>query len=162
MKHVKRGQPVTLCTKHTTTPSIIPPGKHVLSVSKSQWLLSLMKMGRLTAHYLYSCSKGSCIHHSSKLITQNYTHYLNISYSCLTISNVQGKEQYSFQMYFDPSHLLKATSVYFFVTIEGMCVCVHRYSNCWSIYGMYLEPKKMYYVASTLEIYCITFIRHST
>ena len=40
MKHVKRGQPVILCTKLTTTPSTIPLGKHVISVLYSSWLIN--------------------------------------------------------------------------------------------------------------------------
>ena len=118
VRHVTRGQPVTLCIRHTTTPSTIPQGKHVLSVSSSQWFIH---RGALQER-LY-CSKGSC--------TQNYSHvyyrcYSNVSHSCLTINNAQKKKYYySLTVYFNPwpTNLMRHRFiVHFHVTYEGMYV----------------------------------------
>ena len=132
VKHVKRGQSVTLCASHTTTPSKIPQGKHVISISKSQWVL-VEKNRHLT---LYSCSKGSCTRQSPSV---NHTRYPDVSDSCLIINNVQEKELYSFNIHFYPSNMMAVTSVHFLVTNEGTCVwmCVRVFMYYYIISTIY-------------------------
>ena len=96
VKHMNRGQPVTLCTSHTTTPSTIPQGKHVISVSKSYWQLYVP--GRVSSPVLYNCSNGSCEQTNSVM---NNSQYSDITASCLTINNVQEYGQYILTVHFD-------------------------------------------------------------
>ena len=113
VRHVKRGQPVTLCASHTTTPSTIPHGKHVVSVSSALWLTHTGGWQRLY------CSNGSCTQNYSHL---NYRCHSNVSHSCLTINNAKKKEySYSLTVYFNPTNLMRYRSfVHFHVTYEGM------------------------------------------
>ena len=113
VRHVTKGQPVTLCTSHTTTPSTIPQGKHVLNVSSSSWLIDYRGMQRV------QCSNGFCPQNYSHL---NYRCHSNFSHSCLTINNAQKKEYYySLRVSFDPPNLKMYSSIiHFHVTYEGM------------------------------------------
>ena len=106
-----------LCTKHTTMPSTIPQGKHVISVSKSQWFL--VEKNRYIP--LYTCSNGFCIQQSSSV---DYSHYSDVRGSCLIIKNGQEREQYLLTTSFYPSIVMTDTSVYFLVTNKGVCLCV--------------------------------------
>ena len=97
VKQVKKGQSVTLCTRHTTTPSTIPRGKHVISVSNSSWLV--IHEGVLKP--LYTCSSSSCkpLSNSSDV---NYTRYSTATANCLTVSDVQEEEVYVLKVHFYP------------------------------------------------------------
>ena len=87
---------MTLCTSHTTTPSTIPQGKHVISVSTSTWWVYNPDLTQL-----YACLKGSCTEVNSPDV--NYTQYSNVSDSCITINNLQEKEErYSLVTHFHP------------------------------------------------------------
>ena len=112
MKHVKRGQPVILCTKLTTTPSTIPLGKHVISVLYSSWLIN----HRGVSKTLYTCSRGSCkpLTNSSDV---DYTRY-SVTASCLTVTDLQEEEVYVLKVYFSPitSHV---SNVSFHVNYNG-------------------------------------------
>ena len=114
VRHVTRGLPVILCTRHTTTPSTIPQGKHVISVSSSQWFI-------YTGRERLYCEKGSCPQNYSHL---NYRCHSNISHSCLTINNAQkNKYHYYLSVYFNPPTLkMYRSTVHFQVTYEGMYV----------------------------------------
>ena len=118
VKHVKRGQSVNLCTSHTTTPSTIPQGKHVINVSAYYWSLHIESNMRT----LYKCYNGSCRPGSSNV--GNF-HYLEVSNSCLTIKNVQNNSEYILDIYYSgigaqlyPNALLTVT---FSVICRGMC-----------------------------------------
>ena len=98
VKHVKRGQPVILCTRHTTTPATIPQGKHALNVSNSLWLLNY---GGVTKT-LYTCSGDSC-QPGSNSSDLKYTRYSVVTANCLTVSDVQEDEIYVLKVYYTPS-----------------------------------------------------------
>ena len=115
VRHVKRRQPVILCTRRTRTPSTIPQGKHVLNVSITKWYIRTTAL----SDQLH-CSNGSC--------TQNYSHvyyrcHSNVSHSCLTINKAQEKEHhYYFTAHFTPPNVMMYKSgsiVHFHVTYEG-------------------------------------------
>ena len=122
MKHVKRGQPVTFCTGQTTTPSTIPQGKHVISVSISTWWV----YKNLHLIHLYTCSRESCTEVNSSGV--NYTQYSNVSDSCLTIGNLQkNEERYFLVKHFHPGpkYVLRVISKSTFdVSPGGMLTCV--------------------------------------
>ena len=124
VKHVKRGQPVTLCTSQTTTPSTIPKGKHVISVSISTWWV--YKNFHLIP--LYTCSRESCTEVNSPGVNMNYTQYSNVSDSCLNIDNLQeNEERYFLVTHFHPGpkYLLKVISKSTFdISPGGMLACV--------------------------------------
>ena len=103
---------MTLCTTHTTTPSQIPQGKHVISVTRSVWFV-VDKKGMQSP--LYTCFNGSCIQNSSNL---NYTRYSAVKDSCLTIVDVQENEGYVFSAHFHPTYV-KEVTIEFKVTHEG-------------------------------------------
>ena len=119
VKYVKRGQPVTLCTIQTTTPSKIPQEKHVISVTGSLWFVVDKKGSKIL---LYTCFEGSCIQNSSSL---NYTRYSAVNDSCLTIDDVQEYERYVFSANFHPSYVTKV-DIIFQVTHEGMHIHLYR------------------------------------
>ena len=118
VKHVKRGQPVTLCTSHTTTPSTIPQGKNVLSVMVYYWLSDTEGH----RHDLYLCysTGGSC-----KRAPSNARDFLysDVSNSCLTIKNVQNDKKYILEIYYNGTDA--ETNVTFSVTCGGMCELVY-------------------------------------
>ena len=118
VKHVKRGQPVTLCTSHTTTPSTIPQGKHVLSVMVYYWLSDTEGH----RHGLYHCysTNGSCERAPSN--ARNFL-YSDVSNSCLTIKNVQNDKKYILEMHYNGTDA--ETNVTFSVTCGGMCELVY-------------------------------------
>ena len=97
VKQVERGKPVTLCTSHTTTPSIIPEGKHVISVSNSSWLVICKGVSKP----LFTCSRGSCkpLSNSSDV---NYTRYSMVTANCLTVTDVQEDEVFVSNVHFFP------------------------------------------------------------
>ena len=117
-KHVKRGQSVTLCATHTTIPSTIPQGKHVLSVFEYDWLSDTEGQ----KHVLYSCYKGSCRERSPYARNVSYT---DVSISCLTIKNVQNDKMYILDIHHNG--IGAVTSATFYVTCGGMCD--HVYIN---------------------------------
>ena len=110
---------MTLCTIQTTTPSKIPQGKHVISVTRSLWFI-VDKTG--TQIPLYTCFNGSCIQNSLNL---NYTRYSAVNDSCLTIDDVQENKRYVFSANFHPTYVTKV-DIIFQVTHEGMHVHSHR------------------------------------
>ena len=113
VRHVPRGPPVILCTRHTTTPSTIPQGKHVISVFSSQWFIGI---GALTQR-LY-CEKESCPQNYSYV---NYRCHSNVSHSCLTINNAHKDQYYSLEVHFNEPNLMPyGSTVHFHVTFEGM------------------------------------------
>ena len=93
MINVKRGQPVTLCTTITTTPAVIPQGKHVVSIHESHWFTySTQADGTiLSISCLYNCQNGSC--HQCSISTHVKYTILNVNSSCLTIDNILEKEK---------------------------------------------------------------------
>ena len=97
VKQVKRGQPVTLCTSHTTTPSTIPKGKHVISVSNSSWVVIYKGVSKP----LFTCSRGSCTSLSNSSDV-NYTRYSMVTANCLTVSDVQEDEVFVLNVHFYP------------------------------------------------------------
>ena len=114
VKHVKRGQSLTLCISHTTTPPEIPHGKHVISVSRSFWS-RLNETGR--RFRLYTCSNGSCTQYKNV----NITRYSPSSNTCLTINNVQENEEYFFDAL---ATKFGFVSILFRISLEGMLACV--------------------------------------
>ena len=115
MMHVKREQPVNLCTKFTTTPSTIPQGKHVISVANSSWLVTYRGVSKT----LYTCSRGSCKPwpNSSDV---NYTRYSVDTDNCLTITDVKGGEVYVLKVYFIPI-TQPGANVSFYLEYDGEC-----------------------------------------
>ena len=108
VKHVKRGQPVTLCTRHTTIPSTIPQGKHLIGLSQFYWR-------QANRDLLYTCPSGSCELTQSVL---NSTHYSDVSDSCFTIDNVTENRKYILLAYFNVNNV--HSNVNYFVTCGGM------------------------------------------
>ena len=106
VKHVKRGQPVTLCTKYTTTPSTISSRENVIVISNSLWLVN----DGGVPNTLYSCSRGSCKawFNSSHV---NHTRYSAVTANCLTINDVEEDEVYVLKAYFSPitTHVSKVS-----------------------------------------------------
>ena len=120
VKHVKRGQRVTLCTSRTTIPSTIPRGSNVLSVSGAIWKL-IDTNGAITNLFTRSRADDFYGAHPSSLY--HSTHYSNVTESCLTINSVQEISTYILRTYFHESDVLTDTfhpDVYFYVTYEGM------------------------------------------
>ena len=99
VKHVRRGQSVTLCTSHTTTPSTIPQGKHLVGVSVLYWLQPYMEDGSNSSTY-YTCGN---YHRNCKPThsIMNFTHHLDVGESCFTIDNVQESRKYEFVAHFN-------------------------------------------------------------
>ena len=104
---------MTLCASYTTTPSTIPPGKHVIDVYKYEWLIRdreniLDRSDVLFPYYrnqitndfkiLSMCSNGSCQWSNSS--DENHASYLNDSNNCLTINRVQNREFYRLKVVF--------------------------------------------------------------
>ena len=112
VKHVKRGEPVTLCTRHTTIPPTIPQGKHVIRVSAYHWE-SYIESHRRT---LYKCYNGSCKRGSSYVRDFLYSEVTN---SCLTINSVQNNSKYILDIYYNG--FSGSTNATFSVTCGGMC-----------------------------------------
>ena len=112
VKHVRRGQPVTLCTSHTTIPPTIPQGKHVISVSVYYWK-SYIESHRRS---LYRCSRGSCERSSSDVRDFLYS---KVSNSCLTINSVLNKSKYILDIPYN--EFSGSTNATFSVTYGGMC-----------------------------------------
>ena len=113
MKQVERGQPVTLCASHTTTPSTIPHGKHVISVSNSSWLVLYKGVSKL----LYTCTGGSCkpLSNSSDV---KYTRYSMVTANCLTVTDVQEDEVFVSNVHFYPI-TPSVTNAYFNIKYAG-------------------------------------------
>ena len=122
MMYVKRGQSVTLCTSFISVPSTIPQGKHAFSVSKSQWLIYKNTQSGPIPIPLYNCSRESCTQGNSPNV--NYTHYSNVTDSCLTIDNLQETEEYFFSAHFHPCVTYNETRTIFLVLPAGMSACV--------------------------------------
>ena len=100
VKHVKRGQSVTLCITLITTPSTIPQGNNVISVSNSSWLLHYGGVSKP----LYTCLRGSCKLWSNSSDV-NYTRYSVVTAnnnSCLTVTDVQEDEVYVLEVVYNP------------------------------------------------------------
>ena len=128
VKHVERGQSVTLCTSHTTTPSAIPKGKHVISVSVYYW--------RSHTRILYICYNSTC-----KPGTSNVRNFLypNVTNSCLTIKNIQNNSKYSLDLYFNGAQL-DPYSIAFSVICGGMCeraLAYHQIAKPYFNFTMY-------------------------
>ena len=91
---------MTLCTRHTTAPSTIPQGKHLVGVLGLYWLQPyIMEDGSNSSTY-YTCEKF----HSNCKPTHsimNFTPHLNVSDSCFTIDNVQKSRTYNFLAHFN-------------------------------------------------------------
>ena len=111
--HVRRGQLVILCTKITTTPSTVPKEKHVISVSKSLWLVTYRGVSKT----LYTCSRGSCKQWSNSLDV-NYTRYSVVTDKCLAITDVKMDEVYTLNVYFTPTTPHKS-NVSFYMKYDG-------------------------------------------
>ena len=112
---------MTLCTSFISVPSTIPQGKHALSEFKSQWW-AYKYTGLIP---IYNCSRISCTQGNSPDV--NYTHYSNVTDSCLTIDNLQETEDYVFSAYFHPRvtyNKTVTTTVFFLVSPAGMFACV--------------------------------------
>ena len=113
MKHVNRGQPVTLCTSHTTTPSTIPQGKHVINVFEYYWYLVIESL----KHELYWCYNGSCSQGRSN--PRDFL-YSDVGDFCLTINNVQNNSKYILNINYINA-ISAPTDITFSVTCGGMC-----------------------------------------
>ena len=120
VKHVKRGQPVTLCTSHTTTPSTIPDGKHVFDVMVYYWLVDTDGQ----RHVLYWCDSSSCVQGPSD--AKDFL-YSDVSNSCLTIKNVQNDKKYILNIQYNGIDV--QTNAIFSVTCGGMCKHVCTFVN---------------------------------
>ena len=123
---VKKGEPVTLCTSHTTTPSTIPQGKHVIHVSKSHWKIR-NENGDL--EYLYTCANDNCTTYRN---TFKYDYFKDVNESCLAIYNVKNILTFvlTYILQSNDLTLQSRTDVQFYVTYEGKCtrVCAdHAY-----------------------------------
>ena len=133
VKRIERRQPVTLCASYVTTPSTIPPGKHVIEVYKYEWLMRDLENisdisdvllpfpNQITSDFkiLYVCSNGSCQWSDSS--DENYISYLNVSNNCLTINHVQNSEYYRLKVVFYNQRdviTLPAIHVDFYLTYE--------------------------------------------
>ena len=119
----KEDKPVTLCTSHTTTPSTIPKGKHVISVSRSTWWVYSNPL----LISLYTCLRESCTELNSPGV--NYTQYSNVSDFCLTINNLQKNEERYFLVthyHPGPKYVLRVLSKSVFDVSSGgyVCICV--------------------------------------
>ena len=123
VKNVKRGQPVTLCASHTTTPSTIPQGKHVISVSNSYWQLYVP--GRVSIPVLYNCSNGSC---EQTYSGTNNAQYSDVTASCLTINKVQEYGQYILAVHFNMDDA--RAQVIFSVTYGGIYARQRKAITC--------------------------------
>ena len=120
VKHVKRGQRVTLCTSRTTIPSTIPRGRNVLGVSGAIWKL-IDRNGVITNLFTRSSVDDFYGAHPSSLY--NSTHYSDVTESCLTINSVQEISTYILRTYLHESDVLTDTfhpDIYFYVTYGGM------------------------------------------
>ena len=119
---------MTLCTSHTTTPSTIPKGKHVISVSRSTWWVYRNPL----LISLYTCLRESCTELNSTGV--NYTQYSNVIDSCLTIDNLQKNEERYFLVthyHPGPKYVLRVLSKSVFnVSSGGMLAYV------WSVYAL--------------------------
>ena len=112
---VKKGEPVTLCTRHTTTPSTIPQGKRVIHVSKTHWK---MRNENGDLEYLYTCANDNCTTYRD---TFAYDYLKDVNESCLTINPVQNIST------FVSTNILRSNDltlqsrrdVHFYVTYEG-------------------------------------------
>ena len=148
VKSVERGQPVTLCASYTTTPSIIPQGKHVIDVYKYEWSIRdggnipdmLPHQNQIISDFriLYECSNASCQWSDSS--DDSYMSYLNVSNNCLNINRVQNSGFYRLKVVFYNQRdviTLPATHVDFYLTYDkGMlciiisyCINTHIYSS---------------------------------
>ena len=91
---------MTLCITLTTTPSTIPSGKNVISVSNFSWLLNY----RGVSETLFTCSRGSCkVWWNSSDV--NFTRYSVVTAnnnSCLTVTDVQEDEVYVLEVFYNP------------------------------------------------------------
>ena len=120
VKHIKRGQRVTLCTSHTTIPSIIPRGRNVLRVSGAIWKL-IDRNGAIKN--LFTCSRDGDFYGAHPSSLYHSTHYSNVTESCLTINSAQRISMYVLRTYLHESDVLTDTfhpDVYFYVTYGGM------------------------------------------
>ena len=119
--HVKKGDPVTLCTRHTTTPSTIPQWKHVIHVSKVYWKIT-KENGDL--EYLYTCANDNCPTYRD---TFTYDYLKDVNKSCHTISHVQNISTFVSTNILQSNDLTfqSRTDVHFYVTYEGKCSTVH-------------------------------------
>ena len=142
VKHVERGQPVTLCASYTTTPSTIPPGKHVIDVYKYEWLIrdrentsyksdvpfSFLNQFPNDFKFLYMCSNDFCQWSRSISSDENYTSYLNDSNNCLTINRVQNREFYRLKVvFYNQRDFITPPAIHvdFYVTYDKGMFCIH-------------------------------------
>ena len=142
MKHVKRGQPVTLCTSHTTTPSIIPEGKRVISVSSAFWFLSI---GNGDLQNFYRCFyTGGSIRRCGYSTRASYLkRYTDINDSCLTIKHAQSISTFVLKTFFPNVFNVTSQTVVFYVTYEGKCTCVCADYKCLVSVVWYSYRQKM-------------------
>ena len=122
MKHVKRGQQVTLRTTRTTIPSTIPPGGNVLGVLDANWKL-IDGNGARTILYTRSSACGFYGAQPSSLLLS--TNYSDVTESRLTINSVERISMYILTTYLHQPDVSTDTFnpesvVYFYVIYGGM------------------------------------------
>ena len=83
---------MTLCTTITTTPTVIPEGKHYVSYHESIWFTTNSRTFNTGYQIVYRCLNGSCQPWVNSTYV-NYTDYSDVSDSCLTVNNVSEKEE---------------------------------------------------------------------
>ena len=116
---------MTLCTEHTTTPSTIPQGKHVIHVSKVHWKL---RIENDDLYYVYTCVKDSCTPYHRDNIIFIYDYVKDVNESCVTINHVQNISTLNFVstniLQSNDLTLQSRRDVHFYVTYEGECTSV--------------------------------------
>ena len=118
--HVKKGEPVTLCTRHTTTPATIPQGKHVIHVSKAHWKI---RNENGDPEYLYTCVNDNCTTYRNTL---KYDYLQDVNESCLTINHVQNISTFISTKILQSNDLTLQSrrDIHFYLTYKGRCTSV--------------------------------------
>ena len=115
---VKKGEPVSLCTRHTTTPSTIPQGKHVIRVA--YWKFRNESLDLL---YLHPCANSSCGSYGD---TFKSGYFKDVNDSCLAINHVQNISTFFLKnvLLSNEKAIISKIEVNFYVTYEGKCTSV--------------------------------------
>ena len=139
VKNIKRGQSVSLCISHTTTPSIIPQGKHVTEYHHGWSVISIGPDGKFTQgsnpinNFNDSCYTLNGLQTSTDA---GVIFHANIHPKDDMIVRRNEFLQYPFRSFFsDEDH--HDIEIIFYVTAGGMhvglcmcgCMCMHIVCN---------------------------------